>query len=78
MRPEISTLAPVHPRSDDAIETIYELTGQWVSGHSLKHVVASLAAYPVIAALRQARGARQNAAGAAKIAATRARGAGPA
>jgi hypothetical protein len=31
---------------------IYELTSHLVSGHSLKHVVASLAAWPVLAALR--------------------------
>lgn len=31
---------------------IYELTSHLVSGHSLKHVVASFAAWPVLAALR--------------------------
>ncbi len=31
---------------------VYEFTG-WVSGHSLKHIVASLAAWPVIQAIRQ-------------------------
>jgi hypothetical protein len=31
---------------------IYELTGQTVSGHSLKHLVAALAALPVLAAIR--------------------------
>ena len=30
---------------------VYHLTGQWISGHTLKHVVASLAALPVLAAL---------------------------
>ncbi len=32
---------------------IFLATGEWVSGHSLKHVVAALAAWPVIAAVRQ-------------------------
>lgn len=31
---------------------VFEATHMWVSGHSLKHVVASLAAWPVITALR--------------------------
>ena len=31
---------------------VYRLTGQLVSGHTLKHVVAPLAAWPVIAAIR--------------------------
>ena len=31
---------------------IYQLTGQLVSGHTLKHVVAALAAWPVIGAIR--------------------------
>ncbi|HMA08259.1 MAG TPA: hypothetical protein VKP68_10365 [Ramlibacter sp.] len=31
---------------------VYQLTGQLVSGHTLKHVVAALAAWPVIAAIR--------------------------
>lgn len=43
---------------------IFGLTGQWVSGHTLKHVVAALAALPVISALRTAAESRQNAAGA--------------
>ena len=30
---------------------VYHLTGQWISGHTLKHVVASLAALPVLAAM---------------------------
>ena len=34
-----------------ADHTVYELTHQWVSGHSLKHVVASFAALPVVMAL---------------------------
>jgi len=32
--------------------TIFEATGGWLSGHTLKHLVAALAAWPVIAALR--------------------------
>lgn len=31
---------------------IFEWTGHWVSGHSLKHLVASCAALPVLSALR--------------------------
>lgn len=54
---------------------IYALTGQLVSGHTLKHAVASLAAWPVIAALWSL---GQNAAGPAGTAGTRARRAGPA
>jgi len=42
---------------------IYELTGQWLSGHSAKHVVAALAAAPVIAGVWKAAGRGQNAAG---------------
>lgn len=34
-------------------EPIFHATGEWVSGHSLKHVVAALAVWPVIAAVRQ-------------------------
>ncbi|MFM9879371.1 MAG: hypothetical protein ACKVOO_03045, partial [Burkholderiaceae bacterium] len=30
---------------------VFEATGEWVSGHTLKHIVASLAAWPVLAAL---------------------------
>ncbi len=33
--------------------SVFALTGQWVSGHSLKHIVASFAAWPVCAALWQ-------------------------
>ncbi len=33
-------------------EAVFHATGNWVSGHSLKHVAASLAALPVIAVLR--------------------------
>lgn len=32
---------------------VFELTGQWLSGHSLKHVVAAAAAWPVISAVRE-------------------------
>ena len=39
---------------------IYSLTGEWFSGHSLKHVLAALAAIPVITPFRAARGAVQN------------------
>jgi len=31
---------------------VFEWTGHWVSGHSLKHLVASCAAWPVLIALR--------------------------
>ena len=30
---------------------VFDATGQWLSGHTLKHVVAAFAAWPVIAAL---------------------------
>ena len=36
-------------------EAVFHATGGWVSGHSLKHIVASLAAVPVIVALRHNR-----------------------
>jgi len=36
---------------EQADQVVFTLTGQLVSGHSLKHVVAALAAWPVIAAL---------------------------
>ena len=39
---------------------VYALTGQLVSGHTLKHVAASLAAVPVIAALWSLGGAGRN------------------
>jgi predicted membrane channel-forming protein YqfA (hemolysin III family) len=32
---------------------VFHTTGEWISGHSLKHVVAALAAWPVIHAVRQ-------------------------
>jgi hypothetical protein len=44
---------------------VYRLTGEWVSGHTLKHLLAALAAGPVIAAVFALRGSRQNAVGTA-------------
>ena len=41
---------------------VFHATGEWVSGHSLKHLAAALAAWPVLSALR-AQPLRQNAAG---------------
>ena len=35
-----------------ADHAVYDLTSQLISGHSLKHIVASFAAWPVISALR--------------------------
>jgi hypothetical protein len=46
---------------------VYELTGHLVSGHTLKHVIASLAAWPVISAIRKLHESRQNAPGFARI-----------
>lgn len=43
---------------------IFELTVQSISGHTLKHAVAALAAAPVIFALRQSGESRENAASA--------------
>jgi hypothetical protein len=42
-------LAKVLESSDHAV---FELTNHWISGHSLKHIAASLAALPVIRALQ--------------------------
>jgi hypothetical protein len=42
---------------------VFELTGGWISGHTLKHIVASLAAVPVLIAVRRAFESRQNALG---------------
>ena len=39
---------------------IYELTSHAISGHSLKHLVASFAAWPVVTALSDALGRSQN------------------
>ena len=47
--------------------TVYQLTGRLVSGHTLKHVVAALAAWPVIAAIRALGRSRQNAPGRIRI-----------
>jgi hypothetical protein len=44
---------------------VYQATGQLVSGHTLKHVVAALAAWPVVAAIRSRAKSGQNAAGSA-------------
>ena len=55
---------------------VYALTGELVSGHTLKHVAASFAAGPVIAALRPLGDSRQNAAGATRTAGKPARRAG--
>ena len=38
-----------------ADHAIYDLTSQLISGHSLKHIVASFAAWPVISAIKQGR-----------------------
>ncbi len=52
-------LAKLFELGDDAV---FQATGHWVSGHSLKHVLAALAAWPVLAALRNAgrQGLRHN------------------
>lgn len=42
---------------------VFEATNQLVSGHTLKHLVAALAAWPVIDAIRSLRESRQNRAG---------------
>ena len=55
------TAAKVLEMNDQAI---FELTAQWISGHTLKHAVAALAAVPVIFALSDSRESRQNAASA--------------
>jgi hypothetical protein len=46
----IYALAKVLEQTD---ELLFHLTGQLISGHSLKHVVAALAAWPVISKLAQ-------------------------
>lgn len=46
---------------------VYEFTDHLVSGHTLKHMVASMAAWPVIIAIRALGESRQNAPGFAKI-----------
>lgn len=52
---------------------VYAITGEWVSGHTLKHVIAALAAWPVIAAVLAIRRSRQNATGRLRIAGIAAR-----
>jgi hypothetical protein len=44
-------------------QAIFDLTGQLVSGHTLKHLVAALAALPVLASVTTLRKAGQNPAG---------------
>ncbi len=39
---------------------VFAATGEWVSGHTLKHMAASLAAWPVLAALWKATNSGQN------------------
>lgn len=48
----ILALYAVAKLAELADHVVFEATGQWVSGHSLKHLVAALAAWPVISALR--------------------------
>lgn len=43
-------LAKAFEQGDAAV---FHATGDWVSGHSMKHLVAALAAWPVIRAMRQ-------------------------
>lgn len=43
-----------------ADHAVFDLTGQLVSGHTLKHIVASLAALPVMSALKHAKKSGQN------------------
>lgn len=52
----IYALAKVFELADHAV---YDLTSHLISGHSLKHLVASFAAYPIVSALNEAK-ARQN------------------
>jgi hypothetical protein len=44
-------------------QAIFNLTGELVSGHTLKHLVAALAALPVLASVIALRKAGQNPAG---------------
>jgi hypothetical protein len=48
-------VAKVFEANDHAI---FELTGHILSGHTLKHLVAALAALPVIASMQNAQAAR--------------------
>ncbi len=34
-------------------EAVFQATGEWISGHSLKHVAAALAAWPVFVAMKR-------------------------
>jgi len=43
-----------------ADHVVFEATDQWIAGHTVKHVVAALAAWPVISALRAVTSSRQN------------------
>lgn len=38
-----------------ADHALYDLSSQFISGHSLKHIVASFAAWPVVSAIKQGR-----------------------
>jgi hypothetical protein len=44
-------LAKVLEGADSAV---FAATGEWVSGHTLKHVAAAAAAWPVVAAVQRA------------------------
>jgi hypothetical protein len=68
-------LAKLLERGDHAV---YAMTRELVSGHTLKHVSAALAAWPVIWAVAKLRRARQNATGRSRIAGIAARRGGPA
>lgn len=57
-------------------QAVFGVTGQWVSGHTLKHAVAALAAAPVISALRIPVRSRQNARSTTTITQALGRGAG--
>lgn len=59
-----------------ADHAVFDFTGHLVSGHTLKHVLASLAALPVIAALRGAKESGQNPAAQQKTKVAAARGLG--
>jgi mono/diheme cytochrome c family protein len=41
---------PLAKLFEGADHAVFEATGQWVSGHSLKHLLAAGAALPVLAA----------------------------
>ena len=46
---------------------IFEATGQLLSGHTLKHVIAAFSAWPVIAALAERTGGQNGRATAASV-----------